>query len=158
MPLKNVDMGFWRRDEKIQSVATRGFNHLVEIPRLLKEVHPEFKEWEFGFCNAEQLPLWRAEKWIHMQPHHFPEVGDFNREIASRFRLHDKNGVLCYKHLYLMMMPKDYRLAVLKDRQEASKAEFRSSVRTGKTRAADGSEVETTLEQKKVTMPGKQKS
>jgi len=157
MAVKNVDMSFWRKDEKIQSVATRGFNFLVEVPRLLKEVHPEFKEWEFGFCNTEQLPLWRAEKWIHLQPHHFPEAADFNREIASRFRLHEKNGVLCYKHLYIMFMPKEYRKAILQDRRAASKEEFKSAITTGKTRGSDGSETETTLEQKEIRVPGTKK-
>lgn len=153
MALKNVDMDFWRKDEKVQSIATRGFNHLVEIPRLLKKVHPEFKEWEFGFCNTEQLPLWRAEKWIHLQPHHFPEVDDFNREVASRFRLHDRNGVLCYKHLYIMFMPKDYRKELLADRRATSKAELKSILQPGKSRSPDGSETETSLEQKEVRMP-----
>lgn len=150
MALKNVDMSFWRRDEKVQSVATRGFNHLVEIPRLLREIHPEFKEWEFGFCNAENLPLWRAEKWIHLQPHHFPEVKDFNREIASRFRLHEKNGVLCYKHLYIMFMPKEYRAEVLKDRHEYSKAEYKSAV-APKTTRGEGTVTETALDERKLS-------
>ena len=153
MALKNVDMDFWRKDEKVQSIATRGFNHLVESPRLLKKVHPEFKEWEFGFCNTEQLPLWRAEKWIHLQPHHFPEVDDFNREVASRFRLHDRTGVLCYKHLYIMFMPKDYRKELLADRRATSKAELKSILQPGKSRSPDGSETETSLEQKEVRMP-----
>jgi hypothetical protein len=157
MAVKNVDMSFWRQDSKVKSAATRGFNHLVEIPRLLKEAHPEFNEWEFGFCNAENLPLWRAEKWIHMQPNHFPEVGDFNREIASRFRLHERNGVLCYKHLYIMFMPKDYRKEILKDRHESSKAEFKSTVNAKAAKSSDGAMTETSYEEKEVKVAGKEK-
>lgn len=151
MAIKNVDMEFWRKDAGMRSVATRGFNHLVEIPRLIKEAHPDFKDWDFGFCNADALPLWRAEKWIHVQPSHFPEFKDFNREIAARFRLNDKDGVLMYKDKFLMMMPKTYRAEILKDRREASNQETRSSIGSRKSRA-DGYETETTLEEKEISM------
>lgn len=152
MAIKNVDMDFWRSDKAIQSVAVRGFNHLVEIPRLIKEAHPDFKEWEFGFCNADSLPLWRAEKWIHVQPKHFPEFEDFNREISARFRLTDRDGVLCYKDKYLMMMPKKYRVEILKDRREASKREMQSAIGSRHARSADGVDTETTLEEKEVSV------
>ncbi len=156
--MKNVDMSFWRQDEKLQSVATRGFNHLQEIPRLITTAHPEFRDWKFGFCNKDSLPLWRADKWIHVQPHHFPEMDDFNREIAGRFRLHEKDGVIMYKTHYLMMMPVEFRKELIKARQEASKEDLRSVLTPSRSRGSDGSVTETTIEQKEITVPGKKKT
>ena len=134
-----IDVSEWRKREKVVTASTRGFNPLVEIPKLLKETYPDLRELAFGFFTLEDRPARYVDGWRHLKPEHFPDYESFNQAVGSRFgMIPDAEGNFKLKENFVMFMPNFYRDRYKAEVQEQSEREYQQ--KTKGAPAIDGSQ------------------
>jgi hypothetical protein len=104
-----IDKSWWNSRSEIIEAAVKGFNPLIDLPRLIREAYPDFKNVEFGFFSESDVPEMKSYGWIFMTKEHF-DVDSFNdSDIPSRFGLAEHGGSLKWRDNYMMIMGKDFR-------------------------------------------------
>lgn len=85
--------------------SNRGFNPLVVIEKAVEGVFPWAK---VSFFSAEDLDDRMAtEGYVVLTPAHWSKYGDWNKNVAIRYGLSEKDGGLKWKELFVCVRPKD---------------------------------------------------
>jgi hypothetical protein len=121
-----IDRSQWLNRKSINMASTRGFNPLVEIPKLLYEAYPNLRDLEFGFFIREDIPARRIDGWDFLTPDEFPDWQEFNNAIGLRFGMVlDADNHFKVKENYVMVMGRDYRASYLHAIQQQSERAYR---------------------------------
>ena len=123
---------YWNSKSEIIEAATRGFNMMYTLPKMLKEAYPWMKELDLGFCSTGDLPEWHALGWIHLRTEHF-DIDEFNKsDLPSRFGLTESGGVIKWRDNWLMIMGMDFRDQLTEARNNAHEERFQDAVQQQK--------------------------
>lgn len=121
-----IDRSQWDRRESVVTASTRGFNPLMEIPKLLHEAYPNLRDLEFGFFIKEDVPARIIDGWVFLTPDEFPDWDKFNDAIGVRFGMTlDAERHFRLKENYVMVMGRDYRKRYLSEVQTQSEKAYR---------------------------------
>ena len=137
MPIQKLTKDYWNKKEKIIQAATRGFNPLEDIPRLLKEAFPDLKAVKMGWCDEPELNAWHSMGWEHMPLDIFDPDEFNNSDIPARYGLTVDAGRVRWNKNYLMIMGKDFREKLEAARNARSEEMYYASVQNKKYAAAE---------------------
>jgi len=104
------DETYWEKLDPVKAASKRGFNAIVELPKLLTEAYPDiFKDKTLGFFIEDDLPDRKSKGWDHLTTSYFPDTDDFNRAMPLRFGISVEGINVKYKDYFLMYQPKWWR-------------------------------------------------
>lgn len=137
MAYQKLTKEYWNSKREIIEAASRGFNMLQDLPRLLKEAFPDLKSLDFGFFIKSDLPERHAMGWEMLNKDFFDPDEWNNSSIPERFGIVDEGGALRWNNNYLMVMGKDFRTELLDTVNERNDRLYQQAV-DGKKYVAPG--------------------
>ena len=117
---KGPSQAEWASHEELLNTGSKGWNYLQRIPEILKQEIPWLRDKEIAFADQGDIEEFSYQGWRPIRSEHFGTEGlvNFNKTVGYRFNLSDVDGVVRYRNLILMMMPKDFRKRLIRQRNE----------------------------------------
>lgn len=119
----------WKKYDSILASGSKGFNGLVEIPKLLSKEYSWLQDFEFGFSTKEDIPIFVSRGWRFLEVSHLGGIDEFNAAISLPFGLSDDSGHVRWRGNYVMIMPKDFRKRQIKARNDNTEREYEKTIR-----------------------------
>jgi hypothetical protein len=83
----------------------------------MREEFSWLKDFDFGFCVAEDLAEWTSLGWRYLCVSDFEiDLDEWERAVGTRFGLTDAGGHVKWRDNYVMIQHKDFREKLLKER------------------------------------------
>lgn len=126
-----LDPRDWQKFDEVMSASTRGFNPLTTLPKMLKELIPEF---DIGFFSEEDIPMRQADRWVVLRPEHLEGTEEeINQVLPLRFGVQIRDGAVRYRNYVLMVMPTDYRKRMHTEMNKRGRDLFQQSISASPT-------------------------
>jgi hypothetical protein len=110
--------------DTVYNAGTRGaFNVLRDLEKELHRTIEELRPYNIGLFSEDDINNVSTMGWRHMKSEHF-DYADFNSAVGLRYGMRlDASSNIMVGNNYVMMMPKNYREKVLKERTRVREAQ-----------------------------------
>jgi hypothetical protein len=119
---------YWAEKDDIIDAGVKGWSPLEQVPKLLAEAFPDFRNVKFGFFVKADFQHQTSIGWEFLTKEDFnPDT--MNEVLPARFGLEVlADGRLKWRDNYLMFMHKDFRAKVINARNQAHEDKYTASV------------------------------